>query len=1055
MNRFCQSCRLSALLLMRSSAFYLAAALIPLFWLTCFFATGIERNHAVADAEARAANVTFVYEQHLDSLFLDLDHSLLLLRALYEKDPARFDLNYWVRKAGLISGTVTRFNLIDSDGYLTQTTADYSGPPVFFGDRSYFAASAASNEDVMQISGVASGRIVAGALITITRQLREPDRKFAGLMMATIDPNALVRFFDTAKLGAHGTLTLRNADLAILATKGLSETLVGEKSAARGLQAGLKKANTGSYWGGGALDGTNRLVTFRKSESVPLVLVSGIAEDEIFAPFWRQRMIYRGMATILTLLLVAAVAWDLHRLRRLDEARRAREELIERFQSATEHMPQGLSMFDKEQRLVAYNTRYLELYHLPAAEFHLGCTLKEFLEKRKASGGLTEEVEDYLINMRARHVSGASLQSIDTTANGRIIHIITHLKADGGWVSTHEDITDRRQAEKELLSLKNFLDTIIQNIPMPILIKDARSRRVLLVNRAYASLHGLRQDKIIGATIPELFPDAMASRIEADDVEALNSEGGKTTVEFSVDTPEYGRRAVRVERFAVCDENASPEYIISLVEDATDRKSNEARINQLARYDPLTGLSNRSLFREQLENLLERQRKDAMPFAVFMLDLDRFKQVNDAHGHHIGDALLRAVARRIRESIREDDVAARLGGDEFAVIAPGGRDELQSRSQVLAERLVQILGAPFKIEGRQVNIGCSIGIALSPAHGEQSDQLLRCADLALYKAKNSGRKRFCFYSEDLKAEADRRNELENDLRQAIWRDELELFYQPVIACAGGHVVAVEALLRWRHPTRGLVSPEQFIPLAEESGLIVRLGEWVLCTACRDAKTMRGDIKVAVNISPTQFSASDLVDAAVFALTDADLPAGRLELEVTENVLLRDCEQNLQTLRQLKNLGVLDRARRFRRRLFLAQLSDVVPLRQDKDRQVLHRQGRAARDRRGDHVDRAAGKDAETDDLRRRRGNGRPIRRHPRPGHRALPGLFVRQARPARRAQARSPIWHRRTEGRLDECTRVQSIQWRIISPAERTPSRSHVAGCSDGGTRREKPNSWR
>jgi diguanylate cyclase (GGDEF)-like protein/PAS domain S-box-containing protein len=888
---------------MRSSAFYLAAALIPLFWLVYFAETGMEKNRAIVDAEARATNVTLVYEQHLDSLFLDLDHSLLLLRALYEKDPANFDLKYWVQQAGLISPTVVRFNLIDLDGFQTQTTVAYSGPPVYLGDRQQFLGLAGSAEDAMRITAVANGRVVAGASIKVARRLRSEGGRFAGVIVASVDPSALVRFFGTAKLGAHGTVALRNSDLRILAADGLSQNLIGEKSATPALESGLENGNTGSYWGGRALDGISRLVTFRRSETVPLVLVAGIAEDEIFAAFWRQRAIYRVMAAVLTLLLVAAVAWDLGRLYRLDEAHRAREELIERFQSATEHMPQGLSMFDGEQRLVAYNAKYLELYHLPAGEYHLGCSLKEFLEKRKASGGLGEEVEDYLINMRARHQSGATLQSIDTIVDGRIIHIVTHLKADGGWVSTHEDVTDRRHAEKELLSLKNFLDTIIQNIPMPILIKDAHTHRVLLVNRAYASLHGLQKEKIIGASIPELFPEALANRIAADDVEALNSEDGKTSVEFFIDTPEHGRRAVLVERFVVRDENGGPEYIISLVQDVTSRKNNEAKINQLARYDPLTGLSNRSLFREQLEELLARQRQDGTPFAVFMLDLDRFKQVNDAHGHHIGDALLKAVAKRIRESVRENDVAARLGGDEFAVIAPGGRDDLQSRTQVLAERLVQVLSTPFDIEGRQVNIGCSIGIALLPAHGEHGDQLLRSADLALYKAKSSGRKRFCFYSEDLKVEADRRNELENDLRQAIWRDEFELFYQPVIACAGSRVVGVEALLRWRHPTRGLVSPGQFIPLAEESGLIVRLGEWVLCTACRDAKTMPENIKIAVNISPLQFSGSNLVDAIDFALTDAGLPAGRLEIEVTETVLLRDCEQNLETLRQLKRLGV--------------------------------------------------------------------------------------------------------------------------------------------------------
>jgi diguanylate cyclase (GGDEF)-like protein len=286
-----------------------------------------------------------------------------------------------------------------------------------------------------------------------------------------------------------------------------------------------------------------------------------------------------------------------------------------------------------------------------------------------------------------------------------------------------------------------------------------------------------------------------------------------------------------------------------------------------------------------------------------MLDLDRFKQVNDAFGHHAGDSLLKAAAKRIRDSVRDGDVAARLGGDEFALIVKCGRDGVLSGCRTLAQRLVDEIGRPFEIEGRQITVGCSIGIALPPAHGERSDELLRSADLALYKAKNSGRNCFCFYSEELKAEADQRNALENDLREAIWREEFELFYQPVVSTQTGRVVAVEALLRWRHPTRGLIPPDQFIPLAEESGLIVQLGEWALNRACRDAKTMPGDIKLAVNVSPVQFSKASVVETMAAALTDSGLPAERLEVEITENVLLRDSEQNLAALRQLQKLGI--------------------------------------------------------------------------------------------------------------------------------------------------------
>jgi predicted signal transduction protein with EAL and GGDEF domain len=272
-------------------------------------------------------------------------------------------------------------------------------------------------------------------------------------------------------------------------------------------------------------------------------------------------------------------------------------------------------------------------------------------------------------------------------------------------------------------------------------------------------------------------------------------------------------------------------------------------------------------------------------------------------GHQAGDTLLELVADRIRGTIREVDVAARLGGDEFALIVSPGEGPLTHGSQRLATRLIHAIGAPYEIEGQQVVIGCSIGIALAPEHGERSDEILKNADLALYKSKNSGRNCSHLYSAELKHEADSRNALENDLRQAIWREEFELFYQPIVKTDTGRIKAVEALVRWPHPTRGLIAPAQFIPLAEETGLIVQLGEWVMAKACQDAYHMPDGIAVTVNLSPVQFSKCNVVDTAIFALVDSQLPPARLEFEITEGVLLRETEQNLETLRQLKNLGV--------------------------------------------------------------------------------------------------------------------------------------------------------
>ncbi|MGY4284086.1 diguanylate cyclase (GGDEF)-like protein [Bradyrhizobium sp. LM2.7] len=288
---------------------------------------------------------------------------------------------------------------------------------------------------------------------------------------------------------------------------------------------------------------------------------------------------------------------------------------------------------------------------------------------------------------------------------------------------------------------------------------------------------------------------------------------------------------------------------------------------------------------------------------MLLLDLDKFKSVNDALGHQCGDALLKQVAGRITAQIRDVDIAARIGGDEFAVIVAPGRAAMQDGAASLAARLVQAIAEPYHIEGHPVVIGCSIGLALVPEHGTRVDEILRNADLALYKSKNAGRSCFHLYSAQLKAEADQRNVLEIELREAIWREEIEVFYQPVIELGTGRVKSVEALARWHHATRGAISPAEFIPVAEAGGLIVELGNQVLTRACRDAMTMPSDVKVAVNLSALQFAGTNLVDTVTFALAQSGLPEARLELEITESVFLADTQENLKTLQRLKALGV--------------------------------------------------------------------------------------------------------------------------------------------------------
>ncbi|MGY4452437.1 diguanylate cyclase (GGDEF)-like protein [Bradyrhizobium sp. i1.3.1] len=339
---------------------------------------------------------------------------------------------------------------------------------------------------------------------------------------------------------------------------------------------------------------------------------------------------------------------------------------------------------------------------------------------------------------------------------------------------------------------------------------------------------------------------------------------------------------------------------VATFEDITEWLEAQAKISHMARHDALTNLPNRVLFHEQLEQGLGRA-KSGDQLAVLCLDLDHFKDINDSLGHPIGDALLKEVGRRLKATVGASDTVARLGGDEFAVVQIGRSEEAAARA--LAGRLVEVISAPYEIDDHQIVIGVSIGISLSPQDSDNPDELLKNADLALYRAKADGRGTYRFFETGMDARAQARRLLEMDLRAALLRDEFEAYYQPIRDVASGRVVAFEALLRWNHPQRGLIAPINFIPVAEETGLIVQLGEFVLRSACSDAATWPDDVDVAVNLSPVQFKSPNLIASVTDALAASGLAARRLELEITESVLLQNSEATLTTLHELRAMGV--------------------------------------------------------------------------------------------------------------------------------------------------------
>ena len=339
---------------------------------------------------------------------------------------------------------------------------------------------------------------------------------------------------------------------------------------------------------------------------------------------------------------------------------------------------------------------------------------------------------------------------------------------------------------------------------------------------------------------------------------------------------------------------------VEIYRDVTAQRQADEKINYLARHDALTGLSNRFVFNESLTTECARVRRGAK-LAVLYLDLDHFKSVNDSLGHPVGDELLRQVASRLRSLVRESDSVARLGGDEFAIAQISG-DQPVAASK-LAKRVIEALTTPFDIDGHQISVGTSVGIAVAPTDGDHADQLMRNADMALYRAKADGRRVYRFFEAAMDEAMQARRSLEQDLRKALVCEEFELYYQPLIDSDSRRIKSFEALIRWNHPVRGRVAPDNFIPLCEELGLILDIGDWVLRQACLFATTLPDDVGVAVNISPVQFRSAGLVASVKGALRGASLRACRLEIEITETVLLQDTDATIRILHELKDLGV--------------------------------------------------------------------------------------------------------------------------------------------------------
>jgi diguanylate cyclase (GGDEF)-like protein len=658
---------------------------------------------------------------------------------------------------------VAGINIFDADGTLINSSV-WPRPAVNIADRSYFKAAKFDLAPTPVLIELVKSRLAGKSwTLLISREITGPSGEFLGLVTRGIATASFEKFFAPLVLGKDAVISMFHRDGTMMARYPHIDDLIGQNFSNGPYFQVLSTADHGSARRKSAVDGQDRLGSVRQLDNFPIVIVATTSVSAALADWRDQTRLLIAVASLLVLVIAVMLFLIIRQLSLQHH----------RLDIAVNNMTQSLLLFDSSNRLIVCNQRYIELFGLSPDIVKPGCSFRDLIEHRKQTGSFSGDVDEHCSSVLRNAKLGKLTRNITENPDGRSIQVVNQPLAEGGWVTTLEDITERRRAEE--------------------------------------------------------------------------------------------------------------------------------RNEHLAHYDALTGLPNRVLFQQQLEEALARINPGEQ-LAVLYIDIDEFKRVNDSLGHRIGDELLKSVAKSLSDCLDETDLIARLAGDEFVVVHTAVKDP--GDATALVKRIYQSIHQPYECLGHLVTTDASIGIAFaSQDDGIDLEQLLKNADLAMYSAKAAGRRTWRFFEPEMNARMKARHLLEIDLRQAIIEGGFEVYYQPVVDLRSNQISGCEALLRWRHPERGMVSPAEFIPVAEETGLINRLGEWVLKTACAEAATWPDNVRLAVNVSPVQFGTDTLVLKIVAALAASGLSARRLELEITEAVLIRDDEAALAILHQLRAVGV--------------------------------------------------------------------------------------------------------------------------------------------------------
>ena len=761
----------------RSSAIF-GMVIIAMLWAGVLLKYAEDVRADKREAERTNRNFAMVFEENVLRSIGEIDKALLYLRRTIETRKDSTDYSTIANSADVLSEIIVQIGIIDAKGIMRGSNAGpQPAPAIDLSDREHYKVHVDTTEDKLFISKPVVGRASGKWSVQVSRRFLNSDGTFAGVVVASLDPQHLTKFYDSIDFGSSASITLIGSDGIVRSSGGraggftLGQDLRGTETSSR-MQAGsnvtfeVARRSTGEM----------RLVTIRNVKGQSLWVSVSTNENEIYKNSWSDFQVNAMAAGLLTLIILAA----LERILRTEAKARHKAEQL---QLTLENMRQGIMLVTKDLQVPVINSRCGELLNLPRDFIEHPPRFDQLAEFQSRHGnfpGAPASPEQTAAEPAPAPATPGQFTICERTMpDGTVIEVRNGQLSDGGFVQTFTDITKRREAE--------------------------------------------------------------------------------------------------------------------------------ARVERLASEDPLTGLPNRRVFRATLDQMSERatlagddggQRNE---FAVLFLDLDRFKVINDTLGHRVGDLLLQEAAKRLKGVLRAGDILARLGGDEFAVVVTSV--ESRQTLEIIATRLTEAIGQPYEIDGHRIRSSVSIGIAVGPADGASADDLLVAADLALYAVKGARRGSFRFYQRSMNEEINNRRQIELDLREALEKGVLELQYQPIIDLRRNRVTGFEALARWRHPVKGMISPTTFIPVAEDSGLILPLGTWALTEACRRAAEWPEHLIVAVNLSPVQFSTPNLCEVIKSILAATALAPHRLELEITERLFMEDSEKTLSTLHQLKQLGV--------------------------------------------------------------------------------------------------------------------------------------------------------